>query len=267
MRPREFIIPVVLLGGVAAFVVYQVVDTRGRAAALPASQAVVTPQGATAETLLVTTGDGPANVTVLKSRRPAPVVDTPAVLALLRHEADGTYLREILSEYASLHRWPDRGTPVRVWIDRNVTLPDWNPMFPSMVERAFNEWQEAGFPLRFAIVLDSSAVDMTIRWIERFGATGTTQTIGRAQRFVDEHGWLVSAEITIAIHSSAGLPLEPEKVAGVARHEVGHALGLGHSDAPGDVMYPESRTPIISAADRKTLHLLYRLPPGKPPLP
>jgi hypothetical protein len=27
-------------------------------------------------------------------------------------------------------------------------------------------------------------------------------------------------------------------------------------------MYPESRTPVISAADRATMHLLYLLPPG-----
>jgi predicted Zn-dependent protease len=72
----------------------------------------------------------------------------------------------------------------------------------------------------------------------------------------------VAAEITIATHATDGTPLPPDVVFGAARHEAGHALGLGHSNNPNDVMFPVSRATTISAADRATLHLLYTLPPG-----
>jgi predicted Zn-dependent protease len=78
----------------------------------------------------------------------------------------------------------------------------------------------------------------------------------------DQHGWIHAAELTIATHDPLGRRLPAETVAGTARHEIGHALGLGHSPARTDVMYPESRTTVISAVDRATLRLLYILPPG-----
>jgi hypothetical protein len=270
VKPRDFAVPGVLVGGLISFVGYQVVSTSGstpRAAVLEA----ISPQGgsvaAPPETIAVFAGDVPQHLIVRASDRPPPVVDTPAVRALLRNAAGGTYLREILAQQShGLDRWPDRDRPVRVWIERDVALPDWNAVYPLMAERAFNEWQEAGFPLRFAIVLTQADADMTIRWVDKFGSE-SGEMIGIAKKIRDEHGWLVSAEIRIATHDRQGKPLPPELVAGTARHEIGHALGLGHSSAPTDVMYPESNTPLISAADKKTLSLIYRLPPGIPPQP
>lgn len=269
MKSRGFVVPVILVGGLVSFVGYQVVSTR-RATPRAAVSPAISPQGATAggpETIAVVAGDVPQVVAVRASATPAPIVDTPAVRALLRDAATGTYLREILAQQShGLDRWPDRDRPVRVWIERDVTLPDWNAVYPLMAERAFNEWQEAGFPLRFAIVLTETDAEMHIRWVDRFGPE-SGEMIGIARKIRDQHGWLVSAEIRIATHDRQGKPLPPEMVAGTARHELGHALGLGHSTAPTDVMYPESNTPTISAADRKTLNLIYRLPPGIPPQP
>jgi hypothetical protein len=219
------------------------------------------------ETSAVFANDVPRIITIGGSDRPAPVVDTPTVRALLRDASTGTYLPEILAQQShGLDRWPDRDRPVRVWIERDVLLPDWNTIYPLMAERAFNEWQEAGFPLRFAIVLTQTDVDLSIRWVDKFGPE-SGEMIGIAKKIRDQHGWLVSAEIRIATHDRQGKPLQPEMVAGTVRHEIGHALGLGHSTSPTDVMYPESNTPIISAADRKTLNVLYKLPPGIPPSP
>jgi len=74
--------------------------------------------------------------------------------------------------------------------------------------------------------------------------------------------WIKSARIQIANHDSAGHLLPPRTVAGILRHEIGHALGLNHADDATSVMYREAATSTISPSDRATLRLIYLLPPG-----
>jgi predicted Zn-dependent protease len=65
-----------------------------------------------------------------------------------------------------------------------------------------------------------------------------------------------------------GLSFSDVGTQNVARHELGHALGLGHSDDPEDLMYAaaesseifgETNVP-ISACDRRGLDAIYPLP-------
>ena len=96
---------------------------------------------------------------------------------------------------------------------------------------------------------------------------------------------------TILAHTFYPVPLNPESIAGdvhlnaaenwhaggdidiytVALHELGHAIGLGHSDNPGDVMYPYYRrgTP-LSSNDIGAARALYGAPdsatPGNVPI-
>jgi predicted Zn-dependent protease len=177
--------------------------------------------------------------------------------------APGTYVNDILAEQDSiLYRWPDRlRDAVRVYVDAAPDAPGWDSAYPAMARAVFDEWSEAGFPLRFTFVYDSTAADLAIGWVDRFPPS-EGQRIGVTERTQTSAFQIAHAQIAVALHDSSGRRLPSEVVAGIVRHEVGHALGLNHANDPTSVMYRESATQTISPSDRATLRLLYLVPAG-----
>ncbi|MCH1570548.1 MAG: matrixin family metalloprotease, partial [Longimicrobiales bacterium] len=55
---------------------------------------------------------------------------------------------------------------------------------------------------------------------------------------------------------------DPNQIRLAAAHEMGHALGLGHSDSDRDVMYPTNTATSVSARDRRSMEVLYKTPDG-----
>lgn len=177
--------------------------------------------------------------------------------------ASGTYVDDILAEQDSaLYRWPERlRDAVRVYVEPSSDVAGFDPGYPAMAQEVFDEWSLAGFPLRFAFVLDSAGADISIRWRHRFPESDG-QRIGVTERIQSSDFQIDRARIMIALHDSVGRTLPPTVVAGIVRHEVGHALGLNHSNDPSSVMYREAATMTMSASDRATLRLLYLVPGG-----
>lgn len=191
---------------------------------------------------------------------PAPTRDLEAIRRELDRRAGRTYIDDMLAaDDSTLVRWPDRTVAaLKVWVQPRAEVPHWDDRYPAMVRDVFTEWSAAGFPLRFLHVVDSAGADLHVR----FTTALPGRQIGLTNRIRDRNGWIVAAEVTVATQDERGEPFPPSLVAGIARHEVGHALGLGHTGDQTALMYPESRTTTIGPMDRATLHLLYTLPPG-----
>ena len=78
----------------------------------------------------------------------------------------------------------------------------------------------------------------------------------------DSKWWIVSANITLALHHNAGELLDSKAIHAIALHEVGHLLGLDHTADTTNIMTARVRVRDLSEADRATMKLLYSLPPG-----
>jgi hypothetical protein len=178
---------------------------------------------------------------------------SPARADILR-SAHGTYIgRLLLDRDSTLDRWPNRvDSAVRVWIE-----PSAQPGFAGIVRDAFDQWSGAGVPVHFEFVDRARDAEISVRWTDRLdGKTGNT--VWR----VDDHGWMRSSDVMLATQLRDGRPLDARALTAIALHEVGHALGLAHSDDAHDVMAPMVRVASLSPADRATIRLLYTLPAG-----
>ena len=162
-------------------------------------------------------------------------------------------------------RWPEDTARLRI----RVPLP--SGMGParardlqSAAVRGIQYWQRRPFELVIDTHPTSSATaDIEISW----GGDLSGSQLGLTRvRWVLEKGE-PSFEVlglTLAVRSPIGrrYDLTPEQVLLTAAHEMGHALGLPHSDSERDVMFPTNTAHSLSNRDFRTLDALYRLPNG-----
>ena len=198
-------------------------------------------------------------------RRPVVITTIPTTTAEVRHrievESQDTYIQDVISSHDSaLARWPDRaGNPLRVWVQPTSRHEGFNTAAVPVVRRAFAEWSEVGIPIPFTFVVDSAMADVRVTWVDRF----TEPISGKTLWAHDEGWWIIDANIQLAVHHHSGEVLDTTSIRAIAMHEVGHLLGLDHTTDTTSIMAPKVRVRDLSAADRATAQLLYRLPPGR----
>ena len=178
----------------------------------------------------------------------------------IRASAGLTYLNDIVaaSSDSGLHRWDNRrARPVRVYLTA-ATVANFQPAFLDAVRTAFQAWEQAGVPVRFALDADSASAEVRFLWRIQFEGERTGQT----DLEWDADGGLTSGVVTLATFDPKGQPLTPDDLRVMAMHEIGHLIGLDHSHDPGDLMYAAPKVRELSPRDIATAQLLYQLAPG-----
>lgn len=198
-------------------------------------------------------GAAPRDSALLAARR-------AAVLGRLETDGGTTYLGPMLAAGDStLRRWDPRlvPQPLRVAVLRRP-IAGYTETFAEHVAWAIARWNAAALPVTLVAGADSASANIVVRW-ETVLDSGRT---GRTDVTWDQEGRIRHAVVILAVHTPDGRRLEGPEMAALALHELGHALGLGHSDHRSDVMFPITRSSELSDRDHRTARLLYQLPSG-----
>lgn len=214
------------------------------------------------DTMLALTTESGDLVRVRRSTLPAPPPKDYAVITQVIAESQGiSYLSEVLENRGGhVARWIDRrDNPITVWIQKSPKgVRDFWPDYPTLARNAFYTWSNAGIPLRFLFIDDSASAEVRLRWVENFPDAAAGKTYWAR----DVNWWILGADIELSLHSQAGEAYDREAVHAIALHEVGHLIGLDHTNDTANIMARRVQTLKLSAADLKTAHLIYKLPPG-----
>jgi hypothetical protein len=184
--------------------------------------------------------------------------------------------------------WQPEDMPLAVWIEppRGLDAFEDEPSPPAperyvaMVEQALATWQrDLDGAVRFEPARDASGADLEIRLLgerapepsEDVRVYGVAHVGDSCQVRGGDPATRLDVryqvrDVRLYVADEHGLLL-PDQVEGIARHEIGHALGMrGHSPIPADLMYEEAD----DRRDREGLGIpdvnsflsLYQIPSG-----
>jgi predicted Zn-dependent protease len=104
------------------------------------------------------------------------------------------------------------------------------------VRNAIEEWDSSIGSLDLERVSSTTQSDIRVEFYDGSEETaGDEEIAGKTVTIFDQYGFLDNAEITI-YKEPYGYELETSEVEQIVKHEMGHALGLGHANFDGNLM-------------------------------
>lgn len=160
-------------------------------------------------------------------------------------------------------RW--NHTDLTIFLDLSNTPPNFKSSYVEDFRQAAEALRNAAREFNFRYVNSLGAADMRVYWVDELtGETkdkiGNTQlNFSRTSRF----SIINKADIQLLTTRERRVIATDDEMFNVAMHELGHAVGLDHSNDTSSIMYPQvQRTRALpTPEDIAALKELYKLPP------
>jgi len=133
--------------------------------------------------------------------------------------------------------WRPSDYPLTVYV-KTTSSDYYKKLFRTYIDYAFSTWEKADKRIKFKYASNTRDADIIIMFDENLIMKYDDNYLGITDYRLDSNKKIMKSFIEIGLLKFNREPVSDGEIKATIIHELGHALGLGHSNSESDIMFP-----------------------------
>lgn len=133
--------------------------------------------------------------------------------------------------------WEEAKYPLNIYV-KEISSRLYKSAYKDYVAYALNVWRKADDRIQYKFVKSIDDADIAVIFVENLGEEYEEDYLGITNYAINKNKLIDFSKIQISLIKNGNERVSAGEIKATIIHEIGHALGLGHSENENDLMYP-----------------------------